>query len=132
MARNRSTAFHTGDNNGLAYVRQSVFSLQASSSSAEGAYAGNNLVVKVVAAQQVNLLAMCTVNAGVTGVQAYNQLACLSCGNHSSNNLFQGHGCAVHNSTFRFAVFQQFRVNKGACVNNQVSLFQKLFTFYSN
>lgn len=39
---------------------------------------------------------------------------------------------SIHNHTFRFAIIQQCRINQGACINNQVGLFQKVFTFHSN
>ena len=65
-------------------------------------------------------------------MQAHHQFAALGGGNHGGNDFFQRHDGTVHDLAARFRVLQQFRIDQGTGINDEVCLFQQFLAAYGN
>ena len=68
---------------------------------------------------------MGAVPTGIARVEADHQFSLLGGGNHGGNDLFQGHGRAIHDFAALFGIVQQVRIDQGPGVDNEIRLLQQ-------
>ena len=125
---NRRSACHSCDYHRLGHIGESIFRPESCCRPTERAYSGADVVFYPQLVQPVHLLTNCTVKRRVTCVEPHGHFSLMLCRFYHVNYLLQRHISAVVYLAVFFCIFQQLRIYKRACVNNNISPFNKRFS----
>ena len=120
LGRNRSSAFHTGDDYALGNVRQSIFQIQCACCAAECTDARTVIISDSLLIQNIHLFPDSTVNTRISCVKSYCCLACSLCFFHYGKYFFQGHFGTVVNSADVLGALKKLGIYQGSGIDYHI------------
>ena len=130
LGRNRSSAFHSCNDHTLGNVRQSIFQIQGTCSTAECTDTRTVIISNIFLIQNIHLLTNRTVNTWISGMKSDSCLSLCFCLLDHMDHFLQCHFCTVVDGADVLCVFQKLWIYQWSCIDHHISFLQILFSSY--